>query len=278
VVRTASDASSPSISRRLRLGQKLRLQQAPGYFLVAVDNRQFSPALVISICQAFQEVIEHVLSHFRKELNAARQFVLLLASQAAHAVSYSAPRDTAAIAVTNPVKFDRILIRATNWVGDAVMALPAVEQIRARFPQAHLAVLAHPRVAGLYRKLSSVDEVIPYSAPRRSTDAIGTEDGRRPGNCAGDNSMRRFCCKMHLRPLHWFGSPAFLSALDMTVRGAAFCCHMPSPFQSRGIYPFISATTIWNFFGEPDSSRRFRISLLSGYLEFRACAKPARNA
>jgi heptosyltransferase-2 len=71
---------------------------------------------------------------------------------------------------TDPVKFDRILIRATNWLGDSVMSLPAVQQIRTRFPQAHLAVLAHPRVAGLYRKLSSVDEVIPYSAPPRRRD------------------------------------------------------------------------------------------------------------
>jgi heptosyltransferase-2 len=71
------------------------------------------------------------------------------------------------------VKFDKILIRATNWVGDAVMSLPAVQHIRARFPHAHLAVLAHPRVAGLYRKLSLVDEVIPYSAPPHRRDWCG---------------------------------------------------------------------------------------------------------
>lgn len=54
----------------------------------------------------------------------------------------------------------RILLRATNWVGDAVMSLPAVERIREAFPRAHLAVLARPRVAGIYAGL--VDEVIPY--------------------------------------------------------------------------------------------------------------------
>lgn len=48
-----------------------------------------------------------------------------------------------------------------------MLSLPAVEQIRARFPQAHLAILAHSRVAGFYRKTSVVDEVIPYIAPAR---------------------------------------------------------------------------------------------------------------
>ena len=66
----------------------------------------------------------------------------------------------------------RILIRATNWVGDVVMSMPAVEQIRRRFPQAHLAVLARPWVAGLYRQ-PLIDEVIPYTAGTRRRDLLG---------------------------------------------------------------------------------------------------------
>lgn len=66
----------------------------------------------------------------------------------------------------------RILIRATNWVGDVVMSMPAVEQIRKRFPQAHIAVLARPWVAGLYRR-PLVDEVIPYTAGTRRRDLLG---------------------------------------------------------------------------------------------------------
>ena len=46
------------------------------------------------------------------------------------------------------------------------MCIPAMEQIRARFPRAHIAVLARPWVAGLYDQ-SLVDEIIPYDAPRR---------------------------------------------------------------------------------------------------------------
>ena len=34
----------------------------------------------------------------------------------------------------------RVLIRATNWLGDAVMSLPAIRQTRRIFPRAHIAV------------------------------------------------------------------------------------------------------------------------------------------
>ncbi|MBZ2180935.1 MAG: lipopolysaccharide heptosyltransferase II [Acidobacteriota bacterium] len=68
--------------------------------------------------------------------------------------------------------FRRILIRATNWVGDAVMAVPALEQIRARFPQAHIAMLARPWVSGLYDK-SLIDEIVPYTAAKGWGDLRG---------------------------------------------------------------------------------------------------------
>lgn len=58
--------------------------------------------------------------------------------------------------------YSRILVRATNWVGDAVMSLPALAALRARFPSAHIAVLARPWVEGLYRHEPFADEIIPY--------------------------------------------------------------------------------------------------------------------
>jgi heptosyltransferase II len=70
------------------------------------------------------------------------------------------------------MEFERILIRATNWVGDAVMSLPAVVQVRARFPQAHIAILARPWVAGLYSK-PLIDEVIQYTAKQDWKDLRG---------------------------------------------------------------------------------------------------------
>jgi heptosyltransferase-2 len=63
--------------------------------------------------------------------------------------------------------FSKILIRATNWVGDAVMCLPALSAVRERFPRAHIAILAKPWVADLYRRESFADEVILYKSASR---------------------------------------------------------------------------------------------------------------
>jgi heptosyltransferase II len=58
----------------------------------------------------------------------------------------------------------KILIRAANWVGDAVMSLPAVQAVRRRYPESQIAVLAKPWVAGLYGREPSIDRVIVYDA------------------------------------------------------------------------------------------------------------------
>lgn len=61
----------------------------------------------------------------------------------------------------------RTLVRATNWVGDVVMSLPAVRALRAADPDGSLAILARPWVAELYRLLPEVDEVVVDAAKGR---------------------------------------------------------------------------------------------------------------
>ena len=56
----------------------------------------------------------------------------------------------------------RILIRATNWVGDAVMTLPALEAVREQFPDRTIRVLARPWVVPIFEHHPAVDEVIVY--------------------------------------------------------------------------------------------------------------------
>jgi heptosyltransferase II len=55
---------------------------------------------------------------------------------------------------------ERLLVRAPNWVGDVVLALPALRDLRRAFPQARIAVLARPWVSGLYRAVPEVDEIV----------------------------------------------------------------------------------------------------------------------
>lgn len=56
----------------------------------------------------------------------------------------------------------KILIRATNWVGDAIMSLPALRAVRGRFPAATIAIVARPYVADIYRGQEICDELISY--------------------------------------------------------------------------------------------------------------------
>jgi len=58
--------------------------------------------------------------------------------------------------------FENILVRATNWVGDAVMSLPALRMLRQRFPGARITILARPWVADLYAREAFADRVIHY--------------------------------------------------------------------------------------------------------------------
>jgi heptosyltransferase-2 len=64
----------------------------------------------------------------------------------------------------NPSSISRLYVRATNWLGDAVMSLPAIRAIRQIFPEAHLAVVARPSLADLYTREPAIDRVIPYPA------------------------------------------------------------------------------------------------------------------
>ena len=87
------------------------------------------------------------------------------------------------------MEFQKILVRATNWVGDAVMSVPALQHLRERFPGAHIAILARPWVAGLYGREPFCDELIPYQAPRgwRGVGekwAVAQELRRRKFDCA----------------------------------------------------------------------------------------------
>ena len=54
----------------------------------------------------------------------------------------------------------RVLVVAPNWLGDAVMALPATSDIRRRFPSARLVVAARRAVADIFRLVPFVDEIV----------------------------------------------------------------------------------------------------------------------
>src|SRR5216117_3636818 len=73
---------------------------------------------------------------------------------------------------------DRLLIRAPNWMGDVVLSLAAVRDLRRNFPAARIEVLARPGVADLYRPIREVDGVWTSSTFRDDVRTIrgGTFD------------------------------------------------------------------------------------------------------
>lgn len=57
----------------------------------------------------------------------------------------------------------RILVRATNWIGDSIMSLPAIEQLRENFPDAYISVLLKEWVRPIFEAHPAVDEIILYN-------------------------------------------------------------------------------------------------------------------
>jgi heptosyltransferase-2 len=56
----------------------------------------------------------------------------------------------------------RLVVVAPNWLGDAVMALPAVADVRRAEPGASIAVAARPPVAPLFSLATEVNEVVAF--------------------------------------------------------------------------------------------------------------------
>jgi heptosyltransferase-2 len=64
----------------------------------------------------------------------------------------------------------KILIRATNWIGDAIMSLPAMRAIRQRYPDATITVAAKPWVAALYERERSINHVMTFEGAPGARD------------------------------------------------------------------------------------------------------------
>jgi heptosyltransferase-2 len=53
----------------------------------------------------------------------------------------------------------KILIRGPNWVGDAVLAIPALKALRRYFSHTEITLLVRPWVAGLFRSAAFIDRL-----------------------------------------------------------------------------------------------------------------------
>jgi len=69
-----------------------------------------------------------------------------------------------------PDNISRIVVRAPNWVGDAVMSVAAFRELRRLFPNAHITVVSKPGTSDIFREADFADEVLVYE--RRGLSSI----------------------------------------------------------------------------------------------------------
>jgi heptosyltransferase-2 len=69
---------------------------------------------------------------------------------------------------------NRVVIRAPNWLGDAVMALPAMAALRHAYRSDFVVVAAIPSIAPFFREdtIAGPDEVLAIENPRREIDVL----------------------------------------------------------------------------------------------------------
>ena len=89
----------------------------------------------------------------------------------------------------DPEVVRRVLVRAPNWVGDAVMSLPVLAGLKRLFPLAEITVLAAPRVAPLFAVQPGVTEIIRYPSGRGKWQVLWELRGRFDVALALPNSM-----------------------------------------------------------------------------------------
>ena len=60
----------------------------------------------------------------------------------------------------------RILIRSSNWLGDAIMSVPAVRAIKNGRPDVHVTIAAPDKITAMWKLIPEVDAIIPLPDTR----------------------------------------------------------------------------------------------------------------
>jgi len=82
------------------------------------------------------------------------------------------PVEDATLGVARVTPIERIVVRAPNWIGDVVLSLGAVRDLRRNFPAARIEMLARPWVSALYEAVAEVDAVRPSAGIRADARSL----------------------------------------------------------------------------------------------------------
>jgi heptosyltransferase-2 len=102
-----------------------------------------------------------------------------------------------------------MVILAPNWLGDAVMALPAIADVRRGEPDASIAIAARPSIAPLFALVPEVDDTIVLGPSTALGARPSTALGARPSTRLGARPSTR----LGARPSALLGAGAFDTAL-----------------------------------------------------------------
>lgn len=74
-------------------------------------------------------------------------------------------------------KISRVVVRGTNWVGDAVLTLPALRELRRVLPDAHITLATRSTARALFDEADFIDEVLVYDRGSRDVSAVVRQMG-----------------------------------------------------------------------------------------------------
>lgn len=110
-----------------------------------------------------------------------------------------------------PQNPQKILVRSTNWIGDAVMTTPAVRTIRENFPESEITMLVHPWVSDIFRYSPRIDRLFIY-------EKRGLHQGLKGMmRLAGELRLQQFDCAILLQ--NAFEAALIAKMAGIPVRG-----------------------------------------------------------
>ena len=119
----------------------------------------------------------------------------------------------------------KVVVRLPNWLGDVVMAVPALRELRRVLPEAQIAVVSRPGTADIFIDADYVDEVLLY-------DRAGLTSA---WNQVGEWRRRKFDMAVLFQNAFEAAAIAFLSRVPGRIayaterRGALLTHPLPSP-------------------------------------------------
>ena len=61
----------------------------------------------------------------------------------------------------------KIVVRGTNWIGDAVMTIPALRGLRKMFPDAYISLHTRSWAKGIFADADFIDEILTFEKEKK---------------------------------------------------------------------------------------------------------------